>query len=97
MRVIAKSTLKEFWKNHPDAEQPLKAWFREATRAEWKSPSDIKLIYSSASILKKSRVVFNISGNKYRLVVKVEYEWKLIYIRFIGTHEEYNSIDADTI
>jgi mRNA interferase HigB len=97
MRVIAKPALGAFWEKHPDAEQSLKSWYHEAIKAEWKSPADIKLLYRSASILKKSRVVFNISGNKYRLVVKVEYEWKLIYIRFTGTHEEYNLIDANTI
>lgn len=97
MRVIAKPVLREFWEKNQDAEQSLKAWYREATRVRWKSPADIKKLYGSTSILKNNRVVFNICGNKYRLVVKVEYEWRMIFIRFIGTHKEYDKIDADIV
>lgn len=97
MRVIAKKILREFWEKHSEAEQPLKTWFREVSLAEWENPTDIKLAYVKASILKNSRVVFNICGNKYRLIVKVEYEKGWVFIRFIGTHSEYDLIDANTI
>lgn len=99
MRVIAISTLKEFWEQplHRDAEQPLKAWFEEASRAQWQQPSDIKEQYRSASILKNRRVVFNIKGNDYRLVVAIAYQLQLVYVKFIGTHKAYDEIDAETI
>jgi mRNA interferase HigB len=99
MRVIAVSPLKEFWEhpNHRDAEQPLKAWLEEAKQANWQQPSDIKDQYRSASILKNRRVVFNIKGNDYRLVVALAYRAQLAYVKFIGTHEEYDTIDAETI
>lgn len=97
MRVIAKKTLFDFWKNNKDAEQPLRAWYHEAKIAAWTKPSDIKKLFADASILKKSRVVFNIAGNKYRLIVAIRYEFKIIYIRFIGTHKQYNEIDANNI
>lgn len=97
MRVIAKRTLREFWERYPDAEQPLTAWHFEAENADWQKPSDIKALYSHASILKDSRVVFNIHGNTYRLVVKINYDYKIVYIRFVGTHKEYDKIDVDTV
>jgi len=97
MRVISRTILCDFWKNNKDAEQPLRAWFQEAETASWTKPSDIKKLYKSASILKKSRVVFNIAGNKYRLVVVVRYEYHIVYIRFIGTHKQYDKIDVNTI
>ena len=97
MRIIKLSDLKDFWEQHSDAEQSLKAWYAEAKAADWKEPSDIKSHYRTASILKDSRVVFNISGNKYRLVVKINYRFSVIYIRFIGTHKEYDAIDAEAI
>lgn len=97
MRVIAKRILREFWGNYPDSEQPLQAWFREATKADWKSPNEIKSQYSSASILKNSRMVFNICGNKYRLIVEINFPRKWVFIRFIGTHKEYDTIDANNI
>lgn len=97
MRVIAKKVLREFWEKHADAEQPLKTWFKEASLANWKSPAEIKLAYVKASILKDSRVVFNICGNKYRLITKVEYNRGWVFIRFIGTHSEYDMIDANMI
>ena len=99
MRVIARKTLREYWESpgHGDAEQPLKAWLKEAEYAAWKKPTEIKQKYSSASILRNSRVVFNIAGNKYRLVVKIHYNTGIVYIRFIGTHPEYDLIDAETI
>jgi len=97
MRVIAKKTLRTFWKNHPETEQPLKAWHAETLQATWESPDDIKARYPSASILPNDRVVFNIKGNRYRLVVVVKFRFGMIYIRFIGTHAEYNRINAATI
>ena len=99
MRIIARKTLREFWKGrrHADAEQPLKSWFKEASDADWKRPSDIKEMFGSASIIGNNRVVFNIAGNKYRLVVKVNYPYRVIYIRFIGTHEQYDNIDASEV
>lgn len=97
MRVIAVSTLRQFWEKHPDAEQPLKAWFDEAGNAIWAQPSDIKAQYGSASILKNRRVVFNIKGNDYRLIVAIAYKLGIVYIKFIGTHTEYDKIDAETV
>ncbi len=91
--VIAKKRLREFWEKHPDTEQPLKAWHQEAERASWSSPDDIKRQYASASILANDRVVFNIKGNSYRLVVHVKYG-HMVFIRFIGTHAEYDKINA---
>lgn len=97
MRVISKKPLREFWSRYPDAEQALRAWHAEAEAAAWASPIEIKAQYRSASILKDSRVVFNICGNKYRLVVKLSYKNGLALIRFIGTHKEYDAIDAEAI
>lgn len=98
VRIIAKRTLVQFWESgHGDAEQPLKAWHDVAKAAIWSEPAEIKAMFSTASFLANNRVVFNISGNKYRLVVKVEYRLKTIYIRFIGTHADYNKIKASTL
>ena len=97
MRVIAKKTLREFWEKHSDCEQQLKSWFREASNAEWKNPSEIKIEYPSISILSNNRVVFNIKGNNYRLVIKINYDYQIVWIRFIGTHSEYDSINANEI
>lgn len=98
MRVIAKRTLVRFWESgHGDAEQPLKSWHALVKSASWSHPEEIKAKFSTASFLANNRVVFNISGNKYRLVVKVEYEFRAVYIRFIGSHAEYDKIDASTI
>jgi mRNA interferase HigB len=97
MRVIAVSTLKDFWKLHPDAEQPLKAWYDEAKHAAWTTSQDIKDHYASASFVGRNRVVFNIKGNAYRLIVAVAYRFQAVYIKFIGTHAEYDRIDAATV
>ena len=97
VRVIAKRTLKECWEKHPDCEQQLKSWYQEASYAEWKSPNEIKLDYPSASILNDHRVVFNIKGNHYRLITKINYDYQVIWIRFIGTHSEYEKINANEI
>jgi mRNA interferase HigB len=97
VRVIARKTLKDYWQTEPATEQELKAWFAEAEAAEWKNPADVKAKYGNASILKDGRVVFNICGNHYRLVAWINYSFHTIYIRFIGTHKEYDRINAQTI
>lgn len=97
VRVIAKKTLKEFWEDHNDCEQQLKSWYEEASGASWKTPNDIKRDYPSASVLEDNRVVFNIKGNNYRLIVKINYRFGMVWIRFIGTHVEYDQVDAKTI
>jgi len=96
-RIIAKRTLREYWEKHADCEQYLKTWFDTARTSKWESPSDIKKTYANASILKDGRVVFNIKGNSYRLVIKFNYGKQWAFVRFIGTHSEYDKIDADTI
>ncbi|MCF8370086.1 MAG: type II toxin-antitoxin system HigB family toxin [Bacteroidales bacterium] len=96
-RIFAKSTLREYWEEHPDTEQYLKTWYDTAMRSDWKTPADVKETYSNASILKDSRVVFNIKGNSHRLVTKFHFEKQWIFIRFIGAHAEYDKIDANTI
>ncbi|MDD2564769.1 MAG: type II toxin-antitoxin system HigB family toxin [Salinivirgaceae bacterium] len=97
MRVIAKKVLRDFWKKYTDSEQQLKAWYKEATSAKWGSPNDIKKEYTRASIIGNNRVVFDICGSKYRLIVKINYERQWVFIRFIGNHKEYDSIDAQSI
>ena len=100
MRILAFKTLRMFWESSPtytDAEEPLRAWCRFTKKANWTSPAEIKEDFGSASILKDGRVIFNIAGNKYRLVVWINYEYKLVYIRFVGTHTDYDKIDAQTI
>jgi len=97
MRIIARSTLREFWQRHPDAEEALQAWYDETTQAEWQTPADIRDVYQSASFLANNRVVFNIRGNRYRLIVQIHYNTKIVYIRFVGTHAEYDRIDAMTV
>jgi len=100
MRVIALSTLKAFWSGKPayaDAREPALAWFRHALRADWRAPADVKSDFGNASVLRDGRMVFNIAGNKYRLVVWINYPYRVIYIRFIGTHAQYDRIGAQTI
>ena len=97
MRIIALKTLKDFWSKEPESEEALKAWYKEAEAASWDGPADIKEQYRSASILKDSRVVFNICGNKFRLIVKINFKFKMVYIRFVGTHKEYDNINAEEI
>lgn len=97
MRIIAVSQLKAFWERYPDAEQPLLAWVDEARKAEWSNPAQIKDQYRNASILKSRRVVFNIKGNEYRLIVAVAYRFGALYIKFVGTHQQYDAIDADSV
>ncbi|WP_426134267.1 type II toxin-antitoxin system HigB family toxin [Pseudomonas sp. PWP3-1b2] len=97
MRIIAISQLKIFWQKHPDSEQSLLAWIDEAKTADWSTPAQIKDQFRHASILKSRRVVFNIKGNDYRLVVAVAYRYGAVYIKFVGTHRQYDTIDADTV
>lgn len=99
MRVIAKRTLREFWKqrHRRDAEEPLKAWHQNAEAADWPTPGDVKDDYANASILGDNRVCFNIAGNKYRLIVHINYPYRIVLIKFIGTHAEYDEIDAETV
>jgi mRNA interferase HigB len=96
-RIFAKSTLRDFWEKYPDSEQYLKTWYDTAMNSDWKTPADIKMSYANASILKDSRVVFNIKGNSYRLVVKFNFEHQMAFVRFIGTHANYDEMDANTI
>lgn len=99
MHVIKLKTLIDFFQQsgREDAKGPLEAWYYEAKHARWASPADVKTQYGSASILKDNRVVFNIAGNKYRLVVRINYISKTVFVRFIGTHTEYDKIDAEVI
>jgi len=97
MRVIARRVLREFWQRHPDAEAPLKAWFAEAQIAEWNGPLAIKRRYRHASFVGDNRVIFNIGGNKYRLVVQVNFAIGVVLIKFVGTHAEYDRIDPESI
>lgn len=97
LRIIAKRPLRAYWEQKPDCEQTLRSWYKEASKAEWESPNDVKEQYAAASILKNGRIVFNICGNKYRLIVEVNYKRKWLFVRFIGTHKEYDKIDANTI
>jgi mRNA interferase HigB len=97
MRIISRKALREFWERHPDAQPSLQAWYADAKFASWRTPADIKRVYRNASIVANNRAVFNIRGNRYRLVVPINYEYGIVYIRFVGTHEEYDRIDAATI
>lgn len=96
-RILAKRTLREFWENHPDSEIYLKTWYQVVSKANWSSPNEVKQNYANASILKNQRVVFNIKGNDYRLVAKINYEAQILFVRFLGTHKEYDQIDAENI
>jgi mRNA interferase HigB len=97
MRVISKATLVEFWQMHPASRHALQTWFEDASRAKWRSPQDIKLRYASASFVSSNRVVFNIKGNDYRLVVAVAYRFGAVYIKFLGTHQQDDAVDAATV
>ncbi len=99
VRIIALGTIRNFWENaaYRDSEQPLKAWYAVARQADWKSPQDVKNQFGNASIVGDNRVVFNIAGNRYRLIVKFNYPYRIGYIRFVGTHGQYDQINAETI
>jgi mRNA interferase HigB len=99
MRIIAVSTLRDFWTQagRGDAEQPLRAWVHIVRAADWSKPTDIKQMFRSADILRNGRAIFDVGGNKYRLVASIHYRGKRVYVRFIGTHAAYDKIDAETI
>jgi mRNA interferase HigB len=97
MRILSRSTLRNFWETHPDAEESLKTWYSEASNASWQSPLDVKSSRRNASIIGNNRVMFNIKGNTYRLIVSVRYDIGIVFIRFIGTHAEYDKVDAQTV
>lgn len=97
MRIIAKRTLRDFWSKHADCEQQLKAWFRDTERASWRNLNELKIDHPNASIVRSGRVIFNIKGNKYRLIVKFNFDYQLCWVRFLGTHAEYDRVDPNTI
>jgi len=97
LRIIAKKILRDYWTIHKDCEEQLKSWYQESSKAEWKNLNEVKAEFPSASILIDNRVVFNIKGNKYRLIVKFNFDYHMIWIRFIGTHSEYDKINANKI
>lgn len=97
MRILAKRTLRTYWENERGSEQPLKSWHAVAAKADWSSPEDVKAVYRNASIVGGGRVVFNIGGNRYRLVVRFDYSHRIGFVRFVGTHAEYDRIDASKV
>ncbi len=97
MRIITRSTLKSFWEKHADAEVPLKTWYKIVEHAAWRDTHDVKEIFSTASVVGENRIVFNIKGNKYRILVYAVFKYKKFFIRFVGTHQQYDRIDAKTI
>ncbi len=97
MRIIAKRTLREFWEKYADAETPLKVWYKNISEAEWKNNNELKRQFKNVSIVGNDRLVFNIKGNTYRLVVAVDYEKQIVWIKFIGYHKDYNKINVKTI
>ena len=97
MRIIAKRTLRDFWVRHPNSKQPLLVWYMEVDKEDWDTPTKLKVRYPSASIVGKDRVVFNIRGNRYRLVVRINYQKRIVYVRFVGTHAEYDRINAEEV
>ncbi|MXY83663.1 MAG: type II toxin-antitoxin system HigB family toxin [Gemmatimonadetes bacterium] len=97
MRIIAKRALREFWERHPNAKEPLLAWYREVKQEDWDASAKVKAKYRSASIVGGNRVVFNIKGNDYRLVAEIKYKYRVVYVRFVGTHVEYDAVDAKEV
>lgn len=97
MRIISTASLKQFWETHHQAEQPLRAWVDEVSKTQWRTPQDIKDNYRTADFLSNTRVVFDFKGNHYRLIVAVAYRFQAVYIKFVGTHAEYDKIDANTV
>lgn len=97
MRIISKKPLREFWERNADAANPLDNWHKAVRREEWDSPIDLLANHPNARIIGRDRAIFNIRGNRYRLVVGVNYQYKIVYVRFIGTHAEYNRIDAESV
>ncbi len=96
-RIFAKSTLKRFWEKYPDSEQYLMTWYNTVMNPDWKTPNEVKQTYATASILREGRIVFNIKGNSYRMIVKFNFQKQCAFIRLIGTHSEYDRIIANTI
>ncbi len=97
MRIFTYKRLREFWERHPDAKQPLLAWYKDAEDADWDTPTAVKSRYPNASVIRNNRVVFNVKGNNYRLVVQINYPYRAVYIRFLGTHAEYDRADAEEV
>ena len=97
MRILSKKALRQFWERHAEAEQPLLAWYREVEAADWETSAQLKERFPSASILRDNRVVFNIGGNRFRLVIWINYRWKAVYVKWLGTHAEYDRIDAGKV
>ena len=97
MRVIAKSTLRDYWEEHKDVEQALLSWYKVANQAKWSNFNEVKLQFGTCKIIGNDRIVFKVRGNNYRLIIKISFENQLIWIRFIGTHSEYDSINAKQI
>lgn len=97
MRVIARKTLREFWEKHRETRSALESWYKEARSAEWRTPNDVKRKFPKARFLEGNRIIFEINGNSIRLIIRVNYEFQVIYIRFIGTHAEYDKIDAGKV
>ena len=97
MRIVAKKTLRDFWEAHADSEQKLKSWFQETSKTKWLTFNAIKVQYPSVSFLNDNRVVFNINGNNYRLIVIINYVYQMVWIRFVGTHAEYDKVNANEI
>ncbi len=97
LRVISKKILRDFWEKHSDCQQQMKSWFQEASKAEWRNPKEIKIDYPTASFLMDNRMVFNIKGNSYRIIVRINYNYQMVWIRFFGTHSEYDKINATKI
>ena len=97
MRIIALRTLRDFWEKHPAAQVPLRSWHALASRADWRTPADVKAAYRNASFIANNRIVFNVKGNDVRLVVAVHYNRGMMFIRFVGTHRDYDRIDATTV
>lgn len=97
MRIISRKTLIEFWKKHPNSEHPLRAWFDEVKKFNWNNHNDVKKHYKSVSIISGKRLIFNIKGNDYRLIVEIEYKLKIVFIVWIGTHKDYDKINVKEI
>lgn len=97
VRILSRGTLRDFWEKHNQAEEPLKSWFHEVDKASWKTINELKVMYPNASVLQENRICFNIKGNSYRLIVKFNFEMQMCFIRFIGTHAEYDKVDANNV
>ena len=97
MRILAKKILREFWDQYPSTEEQLKSWFQETSKCNWTNPNYVKDEFPNARLIPNNRVIFNIKGSQYRLIVRVNYKYQMVYVRFIGTHEEYDKIDPTKI